>query len=260
MNIAENLQQKWVKMNSVYNITSNPTVDTLKRALLAVLEPDKWNSAATVETLKRVPSVVWDLCIRLFDRASLMYQKRDELSHNWFHGVQPYLKAEYLQQKWNQMDAKYKVTEIAADVFSQVYSNVENFFGYMAHSINTALPPETRNEQIRHWLYVAGLCLLAYIGLRVCLGCFSCIFWCFASIFKYLFMFITSIVGFIFWCMSSIVKLCFYPVSAIFRCFCFGGKSAVKLMKAPGRPTMMIARVVFEADPQGYFANLRGKR
>ncbi|KAI3806704.1 hypothetical protein L1987_22618 [Smallanthus sonchifolius] len=35
-------------------------------------------------------------------------------------------------------------------------------------------------------------------------------------------------------------------------------KSTVKMMKAPGKPTVMIARALFEANPQKYFSNLRG--
>ena len=32
-----------------------------------------------------------------------------------------------------------------------------------------------------------------------------------------------------------------------------------KMMKAPGKPTEMIKRDAFEANPKEYFANLRGK-
>ncbi|KAL4567647.1 hypothetical protein LXL04_023236 [Taraxacum kok-saghyz] len=85
---------------------------------------------------------------------------------------------------------------------------------------------------------------------NVCFYPISSIFWCFPSVFSYMFMLISFIGRFLFWCVSS----------PIFQCFWFCGESAVKLMKAPGRPTMMIVRDVFEADPQGYFANLRGRR
>ncbi|KAJ0967810.1 hypothetical protein J5N97_024727 [Dioscorea zingiberensis] len=42
------------------------------------------------------------------------------------------------------------------------------------------------------------------------------------------------------------------------RCCCSG--VSTKMMKAPGRKGALIARHSFEANPQGYFQNLRGKK
>ncbi|KVH96359.1 hypothetical protein Ccrd_001565 [Cynara cardunculus var. scolymus] len=51
--------------------------------------------------------------------------------------------------------------------------------------------------------------------------------------------------------MGIFAKACFSIILAIFKfLFNVGGKSAVEMMKAPGRPGEMIARAVFEANPQ----------
>ncbi|KAL4567645.1 hypothetical protein LXL04_023234 [Taraxacum kok-saghyz] len=260
--ITKTIAAKVGEIGCVCNITANPIVDNLKRSIIDIWElplQEKWNQTRSIhsntnmETLKQLPFAVWDMCVGVFEQAFLLYQKRDRLIQHCFDAAQPYLTAEYLQNKWN-----------------QIYLFLSS------------------ESQIGHWLYVAALCLLAYFGLHLCLLCFSyffmfissvviflfwvvtfiaklciylvfAIFQCFASVVSLLFMFISSVVIFLFWVVTSIFKVCCYVAFPIFRCFCFGGKSAVKLMKAPGRPTMMIARAVFEANPKGYFANLRGK-
>lgn len=41
------------------------------------------------------------------------------------------------------------------------------------------------------------------------------------------------------------------------RCIC-GRRSGGRMMRAPGKPSFRIPRGAFEADPKGYFRNLRG--
>ncbi|KAI3729651.1 hypothetical protein L6452_18313 [Arctium lappa] len=297
-------------------MTANTALDSIKQAICALwLELEKWhqsrsidtNSTAIVETLKRITYASWHF---LVNQTYLIWHARDEYIHHWFQGSSSYLKAEYLQQTWNEMNEEYKLTDTADDIFTQFQSAGENFFRYLIRAYH--------NDKIRHRVHVAARYLIAVLVLIICIRCFFVLLSCLGFILSSLFMFISSVVNaclhivrtifgvlftriisivkdcfhsvrtifrflfsriisivkaclhfvrtifrFLFTVIISIVKACFYSVPTIFwflkQFLCFGGKSAVKMMKAPGRPSMMIARAVFEADPQGYFANLRGR-
>nr|XP_043625847.1 protein FAR1-RELATED SEQUENCE 6-like [Erigeron canadensis] len=58
-------------------------------------------------------------------------------------------------------------------------------------------------------------------------------------------------------CVYSILSCVFNAVMAPFRCLCCG---LGRRMKAPGRPGKTMLRSDFEADPRGYFRDLRGNR
>ncbi|KAI3719823.1 hypothetical protein L6452_20728 [Arctium lappa] len=139
-------------------------------------------------------------------------------------------------------------TNPVGDFFTQAVTAVGDFFRYISGLFNQEFPPETRDEQIRHWLDVAKPYLIVAAVLIVCICCVPCLFRCIAAI----------LIG----CYNVVAAIligCFNVVRWFFRfigrCLCCGRR----WMRAPGRSSMMIPRDVFEANPRGYFLDLHGK-
>ncbi|KAI3744178.1 hypothetical protein L1987_57254 [Smallanthus sonchifolius] len=129
-------------------------------------------------------------------------------------------------------------TNPVGDIFSKVISAISNFFQYLTGMFNQEFPPDTRDEQIHRWLDGATPYLIGAAVLITCLCCWSCILSCISCIFVGL----------------------FNAVHSFFRCLCCcGTRSARRMMKAPGRPSMRLPRDAFEGNPKGYFRSLRGK-
>nr|GEZ10735.1 SAM and SH3 domain-containing protein [Tanacetum cinerariifolium] len=221
----------------------------------------KWNQTKftqtnTTETLNKFIFGFWDVYAKLLNHCSSsdnMQQKwndinkqfklTDNMQHKWNEFNEQHKLADKIQQKWTQVNQQYKVTDNIGDIFKHFLTNVKNIIEHVLHSLNNMFPPETRNEQICYLFKVAAVIVLS-IGSVICI--------------------------ILLWSVTSVVKVSVYPLTAGFRfvtvilrcvrqCLWFGGKVGVKMMKAPGKPTVMIARAVFEANPKQYFANLRGK-
>ncbi|PWA86178.1 hypothetical protein CTI12_AA142000 [Artemisia annua] len=243
--IANNLQQKW-----------NQT---------------KFTQTNTTETLSQFISVFWDLYAKLLNHYC---PSSDNMQQKWNEFNEQYKPVDKLQQKWSEVNEQYKVTDNIDDIFKHFLTNLKIFIQHVLHSLNNMFPPETRNEQIRHLFKVAAVIVLS-IGSVICMytflgSIFSFLFTFIYYIVKLLCMFIICIVRILLWPVTSIVKASIYTLTAAFRfgtvilrcvrqCLWFGGKVGMKMMKAPGKPTVMIARAVFEANPKQYFASLRGK-
>ena len=96
---------------------------------------------------------------------------------------------------------------------------LENFGASLIGKVDEVFPPETREEQLRHWLRVATPFIIGAVALLL----------------------------FIWFC-----RCCC-------RCCCGGGRRVeMKMMIAPGRGGL-IPRPGFEANPRSYFRGLRGK-
>ncbi|KAJ9564011.1 hypothetical protein OSB04_009171 [Centaurea solstitialis] len=142
-----------------------------------------------------------------------------------------------------------KSTNPVGDFFTDAVTAVTDFFRYITGFFNREFPPEDRDEQIHHWLDVAKPYLIVAVVLIVCICCLPCLFRCIAAI----------LIG-CFNVVRSILIGCFNVVRSFFRfigrCLCCGRR----WMKAPGRrPSMRMSRDAFEANPKGYFRDLRGK-
>ncbi|KAL8227715.1 hypothetical protein R6Q57_015299 [Mikania cordata] len=124
-------------------------------------------------------------------------------------------------------DLPENLTNTVGDIFSNVVSAVSNFFQHLISLFNQKFPPETRDEQIHWLLHGATPYLIGAAVLVVCLcllSCFSCIF-----------VGIYNLICTIFRC--------------ICRCLCCGRRWGVRMMKAPGRPSLMLRRSAFEGNP-----------
>ncbi|KAL8268774.1 hypothetical protein R6Q59_002572 [Mikania micrantha] len=138
-------------------------------------------------------------------------------------------------------DLPENLTNPVGDIFSNVFSAVSNFFQHLISSFNQNSPPETRDEQIPWFLHGATPYLIGAAVLIVCLCCWSCLLSCISCIFVGIYDLICSILG------------------CILCCLCCGSRSGVRMMRAPGRPSLMLRRSAFEGNPRGYFRSLRGK-
>lgn len=162
-----------------------------------------------------------------------------------------------VQDQWEQID-----TNTAGNIFTQFLTAVENFFGGLIGSFANILPSA---EQIHHLLDVLAHYLVPAVILILGVTCFICLFPFILVIFGFLFSCISATVVFLFSCISTTVRFLFSCISTtvrfifpgLMKCLGFGGSAAVKMMKAPGMATVMIARASFEACPQAYFAGLR---
>lgn len=135
-------------------------------------------------------------------------------------------------------DSPEKWTNPFGDIFTNVISAVSNFFQRLIGLFNQEFPPDSRDEQIRHWFDGATPYLIAAAVLITVLCCWSCLLSCISAIF----------VG------------CFNVVRSSFRCLgrcfcCCCGRR----MTAPGRSPMMMRRAAFEFNPKDYFRGLRGQ-
>ncbi|KAI3497998.1 hypothetical protein L1887_33681 [Cichorium endivia] len=134
------------------------------------------------------------------------------------------------------IDSPEDLTSPVGDIFTNIITAVNNFFQRLIGLFNQEFPPDSRDEQIRHWFDGATPYLIGAVVLITCLCCWSCLLSC----------------------ISSILVGCFNVVQSLFRCvgrcFCCGRR-----MRAPGRSHLTIRRAAFEANPRGYFRDLRGK-
>ncbi|KAL8268776.1 hypothetical protein R6Q59_002574 [Mikania micrantha] len=153
-------------------------------------------------------------------------------------------------------DLPENLTNPVGDIFSNVVSAVSNFFQHLISLFNQKFPPEARDEQIHWLLHGATPYLIGAAVLIVCLCCGSCLLSCISSIFVGIYNLVYSFFRCIF---VGIYNL----ICSIFRCIrcclCCGRRSGVRMMKAPGRPSMRLPRSAFEGNPRGYFRSLRGK-
>lgn len=138
-------------------------------------------------------------------------------------------------------DFSDNLTNSAGDIFSDLISSITNFFQYLITSFNNKFPPETREDIIHRLFSGATPYLIVGVVLITWLCCWCCLFSCISSIITGLFTAVWSV----FMCIG--------------RCLCCGGRSARRMMKAPGRPPMRISRSAFEGNPRGYFRDLRGQ-
>ncbi|KAI3796305.1 hypothetical protein L1987_38972 [Smallanthus sonchifolius] len=136
-------------------------------------------------------------------------------------------------------DSPENQTNPIGDIFSKVVSAISNFFQYLTGLFNDEVPPDTRDEQIHDLFDGATPYLIGAVVLITCLCCWSCILSCISCIFVGLFNAVRSV----FRCIRC--------------CLCCGTRSARKMMKAPGRPSMRLPRDAFEGNPRGYFRSLR---
>ncbi|KAL4586433.1 hypothetical protein LXL04_011069 [Taraxacum kok-saghyz] len=134
-------------------------------------------------------------------------------------------------------ESPLKLTNPFGDIFTNVISAVSNFFQRLIGLFNQEFPPDSRDEQIRHWFDGATPYLIASVVLITLLCCWSCLVSCISAIFVGVFNIFRSL----FRCIS--------------RCFCCCGRR----MRAPGRHPLKIRRAAFEANPRGYFRDLRGQ-
>ncbi|KAH7689946.1 hypothetical protein IHE45_02G015000 [Dioscorea alata] len=139
-----------------------------------------------------------------------------------------------------------EVKEKAKDFIQQTLTLILHFLGnlvdFFTKKLDELLPPETRDETLKHWLHI-GLTivlpiLLILLFLYCC--CCSCLHCC--SLF-----FRASI---------KMTKACCRSCHRCCIC-CFRGSR--KMMKAPGRHGTLMPRNSFEANTRGYFRDLRGK-
>ncbi|GJY27380.1 SAM and SH3 domain-containing protein [Tanacetum coccineum] len=258
---ANNLQHKWNQTK----FTQTNTTETLNKFIFGF-----WDVYAKL--LNHCPSS--DNMQQKWNDINEQYKLTDNMQHKWNEFNEQHKLVDNIQQKWTQLNQQYKVTDNIGNIFKHFLTNVKNIIEHVLHSLNNMFPPETRNEQIRYLLKVAAVIVLSLgsvICMYTCLGfIFSFLFTLICYIVKLLFMFIICIIRILLWSVTSVVKVSVYPLTAVFRfvtvilrcvrqCLWFGGNVGVKMMKAPGKPTVMIARAVFEANPKQYFANLRGK-
>ena len=115
-------------------------------------------------------------------------------------------------------DVKEKVKDFIQQTLTLILHFLRNTVDFFTKKFDELLPPDTRDETLKHWLHV---------GLTIVLP-------------------ILLILLFLYCC----CRCCC-------RCCCF--RVARKMMKAPGRNDTLIPRNSFEANPRGYFRNLRGK-
>ncbi|KAI3764070.1 hypothetical protein L2E82_14070 [Cichorium intybus] len=137
-------------------------------------------------------------------------------------------------------DLPEKLSITVDDILNQIVFAVNNFFQYLIGLFNKEFPPDTP----RPWFDVAAPYLIAAVAFITCLCICHCLFWC----------------------ISSILIRCFNVFLRCFgRCLCCGGESdseeeeEERMMIAPGRSPLMLPRTAFEANPRGYFRDLRGK-
>lgn len=112
------------------------------------------------------------------------------------------------------------------DILDKFISLVNDFFHYLSDSFNKEYPPDT------HWYEVACPYLIALAAVLTCLCICHLFFGSISSLFL-----------------------------SLFRCFCCCGETSdedeERYMIAPGRSPAIIARTTFEANPRGYFRELR---
>ncbi|KAI3796306.1 hypothetical protein L1987_38973 [Smallanthus sonchifolius] len=137
-------------------------------------------------------------------------------------------------------DSPENQTNPIGDIFSKLVSAISNFFQYLTGLFNQEFPPDTREEKIHRLFDGATHYLIGAVVLITCLCCWSCILSCISCIFVGLFNAVRSV----FRCIRC--------------CLCCGTRSARRMMKAPGRPSMRLQRVASERNPRGYFRSLRG--
>ncbi|KAJ9564012.1 hypothetical protein OSB04_009172 [Centaurea solstitialis] len=120
------------------------------------------------------------------------------------------------------------------DILTQIISTVSNFIQYLISQFNNKPPPESH----RNWFDAAAPYLLAAASFATCLFVFHCFFSC----------------------ISFAILRFFNAICSCFPCFDHREeRSEVRMMIAPGRSPWMLPRDAFEADPRGYFRDLRRK-
>ncbi|KAH7839840.1 hypothetical protein Vadar_009482 [Vaccinium darrowii] len=145
--------------------------------------------------------------------------------------------------------------------FNCVLEKLKKFLYVLQHlgeiimrKVDEVFPPETREEQIKHWVQVATPYVITAVVLLI-------LFCCCRGV---LLMLIRSCCS----CVQMVFRSCCRFVQMLIRfcrrLLCCGRgtvvRNGVKMMKAPGTGgTRKIPRVPFEADPRWYFRGLRGK-
>ncbi|KAL7604739.1 hypothetical protein Lser_V15G15395 [Lactuca serriola] len=133
-------------------------------------------------------------------------------------------------------DLPEKLTITVDDILNQIVSAVTNFFQYLTGAFNKDFPPDTP----RPWFDVAAPYLIAAAAFITCLCVSHCLFWC----------------------ISAVLIRCFNALCSLGRCLCCLRRSdsdEYMMMIAPGRSPLMLPRAAFEANPRGYFRDLRGQ-
>ncbi|XP_043687875.1 uncharacterized protein LOC122639106 [Telopea speciosissima] len=100
------------------------------------------------------------------------------------------------------------------------------------HKIDEILPERMKNATLQDWIIWVVVALTVALLIRICYCCFPCLCRIFFKMMEALVLFIS-------------------------RCFCFGGRSAFKMMKAPGTIGIYILRAPFGNNPAAYFRLLR---
>lgn len=164
-----------------------------------------------------------------------------------------------------------EVKEKAKDFIQQTLTLILHFLGnlvdFFTKKFDELLPPETRDETLKHWLHI-GLTIVLPILLILlflyccCCSCLHCFSYCIHFFRVSIEMMMTccrSCLGCFSHFFRASIKMTKACCRSCHRCCmcCFGGST--KMMKAPGRHGTLMPRSSFEANPKGYFRNLRGK-
>ncbi|KAI7995093.1 hypothetical protein LOK49_LG11G01108 [Camellia lanceoleosa] len=144
-----------------------------------------------------------------------------------------------LGEKEGAMGEVEKWMNIVMDKLKELLVVLEDFGSSLIAKLDEVFPPDSRGDQLRHWLHVAAPFLIAAAVLLIMCLCCRCFFCC-----------CSGMMSLCRRCCSGIMSLCR-------RCCCCCGRG-VKTMKAPGRNYRM-PRSTFESNPRSYFRDLRGK-
>ncbi|KAJ8570045.1 hypothetical protein K7X08_006622 [Anisodus acutangulus] len=143
---------------------------------------------------------------------------------------------------------------VALDNFSW---QVKNLCGEIVSWFDEVFPPETSVEKINYWFHLA----LPYLIIALFLSLFILCCYFFGGL---LFNVIKSLLKTV---CDVLIKVMYYLKIAcvglisilkhVFTCCWQSKEPVIKMMKAPGRIGIKIARFTFENNPKLYFTNLR---